>query len=265
MWPMNIFDFITQDEIDDLPDDDPQTAFTGFVRIAQGRLAERSSEIDQNDQSGWEELNEARLGFMNVVVAAAKKYQIEPFASLLVPSVKNFSSNDHKQFKTDLDHYMTQLLLDNSSRNKRDSVLITPELRTSIRTYVFHLRELIERSDEIEDTRRLVLLKRLSEFEAELEKKRLNFLAVTILAITLASAPGGLGASADIASKLLTNILRVVGEAKIVDEASKRLPSSAGQMIITGPRHGEIVQSDFGSSLQPRPRTSNDLDDDVPF
>jgi hypothetical protein len=39
---MIIFDFITQDEIDDLPDDDPQAAFVSFVRIAQHRLGERS-------------------------------------------------------------------------------------------------------------------------------------------------------------------------------------------------------------------------------
>jgi hypothetical protein len=31
----NIFDFITQGEINDLPDDDPQSAFTAFVRIPQ--------------------------------------------------------------------------------------------------------------------------------------------------------------------------------------------------------------------------------------
>jgi hypothetical protein len=35
---MNIFDFFTQEELDDLPDDDPQAAFIAFVRIAQRRL-----------------------------------------------------------------------------------------------------------------------------------------------------------------------------------------------------------------------------------
>src|SRR6266436_511260 len=103
---MNIFDFITQEEIDDLPDDDPQTAFVNFVRIAQHRLGEQAKKIDYTDQSGWEELSEARLGFMNVVIAAAKKYEIEPFASLSVPRVSNFRSEDHTQFKADLDHYL---------------------------------------------------------------------------------------------------------------------------------------------------------------
>jgi hypothetical protein len=221
---MNIFDFITPEEIDDLPDDDPHAAFVTFVRTAQQRLGERAAKIDHTDQAGWEELSEARHGFMNVVVAAAKKYEIEPFASLSVPRVGNFSSEEHTQFKADLDHYMTQLLLDNSSRTKRDSILITPEVKASIRTYVFHLRKLIEESTDIDEAKRTILLRRLTDFEAELEKKRLNLMAVTIVAITLASAPGGVWASADIANKLLTNILRVVGEAKIADEAARRLP-----------------------------------------
>ena len=134
---MNIFDFITQDEIDDLPDNDPQAAFVRFVRISQRRLGERSAQIDVNDQSGWEELSEARHGFMNVVIAAAKKYEIEPFATLSVPRLKNFGSDEHRQFKADLDHYLTQLLLDNSSRSKRDSVLISSELKDSITYFIY--------------------------------------------------------------------------------------------------------------------------------
>jgi hypothetical protein len=55
-------------------------------------------------------------GFMNVVIAAGKKYEIEPFASLSVPRLNKFDSEIHRQFKADLDHYLTQLLLDNSSR-----------------------------------------------------------------------------------------------------------------------------------------------------
>ena len=252
---MNIFDFITQEEIDDLPDDDPQAAFVRFVRIAQRRLGERTAQINPSEESGWEELNEARHGFMNVVIAAAKKYEIEPFATLSVPRQKSFGSDEHRQFKADLDHYLTQLLLDNSSRSKRDSVLISPQLKNTIRTYVFHLRDLIEKSDDLDEPKRQMLLRRLSEFETELDKKRLNLMAVTLLAITLAGGPGALWASADVANKLLTNILRVVGEAKIADDAVRRLPSSAAPMAITGPRPDEAVQGNFGS----------DMDDDIPF
>jgi hypothetical protein len=247
---MIIFDFITQEEIDDLPDDDPQAAFVAFVRIAQRRLGERTAKLDTRDESGWEELSEARHGFMNVVIAAAKRYKIEPFSSLSVPRLTKFNSDVHRQFKADLDHYLTQLLLDNSSRARRDSILVSPELKSTIRTYLFHLRELIEKATDLDGARKQVLLLRLSEFEAELDKKRLNLLAVTVLAITFLGAPGALWSSADVASKLLTNILRVVGEAKSVDDATRRLPSSEAPMAITGPRPEE---------------TRSDLDDEIPF
>lgn len=250
---MNIFDFITQEELDELPDNDPSEAFVRFVRIAQRRLGQRTAELgDELNQGGWEELNEARLGFMNVVVAAAKKYEIEPFALMEIPRIKEFGVDEHRQFKADLDHYLTQLLLDNSSRSKRESIPITAELKTTIRTYVFHLRELIEKATDIDEARRQVLLRRLSDFEAELEKKRLGLMTLAVLAITLAGAPGSLWSSADVANKLLTNILRVVGEAKMADDATRMLPPTTPPMSLTGPRKHEA------------PRHS-EMDDDIPF
>ncbi|MCK6449670.1 MAG: hypothetical protein L6R19_02235 [Alphaproteobacteria bacterium] len=78
---MNVFDFVTQDELDELPED-PRLAFATFVRHAQRRLAERTGQLQS--QEDWELLEDARHGFMNVVIAAAKRYEIEPFASLEV-------------------------------------------------------------------------------------------------------------------------------------------------------------------------------------
>jgi len=255
---MIIFDFITQEEIEDLPDDDPHVAFTTFVRIAQRRLGERTAEIDTNREEGWVQLEEARHGFMNVIIAAAKKYEIEPFASLSVPRLEDFDTKVHRQFKADLDHYLTQLVLDNSSRAKRDSVLVSAELKTTIRTYLHHLRVAIDKAEDLSEARRNVLLGKLAEFEAELDKKRLSLLAVTVLTITLLSAPGGLGATADMAGKLLTNILRVVGDAKLTEDEARRLPSSAAPMAITGPRKDD-PQLDNKTVRRP------DLDDEIPF
>jgi hypothetical protein len=92
-----VFDFITQEEItqeelDDLPDDDPQAAFATFVRIAQRRLAQRTEKLDPRNEYDWEPINEARNGFMNVVIAAAKKYGIEPIASIDVPRLQDFKT-----------------------------------------------------------------------------------------------------------------------------------------------------------------------------
>jgi hypothetical protein len=255
---MLIFDFITQEEIDELPVDDPSVAFTMFVRIAQRRLGEKTSKLDPGDRGDWELIEEARYAFMNIIIAAAKKYEIDPFTSLSVPRLEDYNFNTHRQFKADLDHYITQLVLDNSSRAKRDSVPISPELKSTIRTYLHHLREAIDRAGDLSESKRNVLLRRLAEFEAELEKKRLNLLAVTVIAITFLSAPGGLGSTADIASKLITNILRAVGEAKLVNDEARRIPSSAEPIAITGPRpkESELIKPE----IQRR-----EMDDEIPF
>jgi hypothetical protein len=255
---MNIFDFITQEEIDDLPDDNPQAAFVTFVRIAQRRLGERTSTIDANDRSGWEELQEARHGFMNVAIAAAKKFGIEPFASIEVPRLNEFDSDTHRQFRADLDHYMTQLLLDSSSRARRDSVFISQDLKATIRTYIHHLRDVIEKANDLGEAKREILLRRLEEFEDELGRKRLNLLAVTLLVITFASAPGGIWSSAEVANKLLGNILRVVGDAKTADDATRRLPSWETPLAISGPRPRDP------SLVKPK-AGKRGLDDDIPF
>jgi hypothetical protein len=248
---MMIFDFITQDEMDDLPDDDPQEAFTRFVGIARRKLADFTATLGE-EEADWHERSEAQHGFMNVVIAAAKRYEIQPLASLSLPRATKFSSDVYREFRSDLDHYLTQLLLSNSARAKRDSVLLTPEFKSTIRSYVFNLRDLIEKNKEIDDAKRRQMLKHLTDFEAELEKKRLNLLAVTVLAITLLVAPGALGSSVDIASKLVTNILRTVGEAKVQDDATRRLPSAAPPLAITGPR-------------PTNPVNNHELDDDIPF
>ncbi|MFH0299483.1 hypothetical protein AAFX91_20075 [Bradyrhizobium sp. 31Argb] len=259
---VGIFDFITLEQIESLPDDDPQNAFTEFVRIAQASLVILTRNTDTSQQEGWTELEESRHSFMNIVIGAAKKYEIQPFASLSVPRLQQFDEKVHRQFQADLDHYLTQLLLDNSSRSKRDSVTISPQLKTSIRTYLFHLRELIERSDDLSDSRRDALLKKLAEFEAELEKKRLNLMAVTVLAITLLAAPGGIWASADAAGKLLNNIMREIGEAKASDDSTRRLHSAEAPMALTGPRPND---PDLVGASTRSGRRDTSLDDDIPF
>jgi hypothetical protein len=194
---------------------------------------------------------------MNVVIAAAKRFEIQPLATLSVPRATKFNSDICREFRSDLDHYLTQLLLNNSARAKRDSVLLTPEFKTTIRSYVFNLRELIEKNKDINESKRRELLKHLADFEAALDKKRLNLLAVTAFAITVLGAPGALGSSADIATKLVTNILRTVGEAKVEDDATRRLPSAAPPLAITGPR--PVVDNS-------KPAVDNsDMDDDIPF
>jgi hypothetical protein len=249
---MSIFDFITQDEIDDLPED-PSLAFMSFVQHAQRRLAVLTDRLDASDETGWHKLQDVRYGFQNVIVAAAKRFRIEPFLNSVVPQRQHFnrSDEDYRQFVADLDHYMTQLVLDSSMRSRRDSVFIAPPVKDKIRKYLHGLKTAVDQSN-FPASKRAALLEKLAEFERDLEKQRLSLIAVTRFMLGVMVIPGGAWASWEVVSKLTTSILQVVAEAKSVDDENRSLPPSEAPAVLLPPRRSE-------------PRPTNELDDDVPF
>ncbi|RYD42261.1 MAG: hypothetical protein EOP63_13405 [Sphingomonadales bacterium] len=115
---MSILNFVRQEDLDDL-DEDSRTAFMQLVNHAQRSLGERTKNLDEQDQYQWREIEDERLSFMNVRIASAKRFEIEPFASMIVPRQDNFRTEEWRQFKSDLDHYITQLVLDNSKPRRQ--------------------------------------------------------------------------------------------------------------------------------------------------
>jgi hypothetical protein len=251
---MSIFTFMDQDQLDDLPED-PAMAFMTLARFAQHRLAEESAKLDPDERNQWEQLEELRHSFMNVVVAAAKRFEIEPFVSMEVPKISDFGDKDHRQFRADLDHYLTQLMLDNSIRNKRDSVEVLPKSKDRIRSYIHGLRGCLEQAN-MTAAKREALLKKLDQFEHELERRRLSLLAVTRLTLELLAIPGGLWASSEVAGRLVTNVMQVVAEAKLAEDETRQLPPVAPPKALSAPRV---------EKPRPQPAFDSDLDDDVPF
>lgn len=250
---MNIFDFITQEEIEELSED-PHLAFSTFAGHASRRLSKRTAELDSaNDQEAYHQLEEARHGFMNVVVAAAKKYKIDPFASMEVPTHQQFDFNAHRDFKSDLDHYMTQLLLDNVIRERSNSVSLAPKAKDRLRGHIHGLKTCIDSAD-LSDARKAVLLKKLAEFEAELDKRRLSLLAVTRITLEILALPGGVWATGEMVNKLTTNVLEIVAEAKAAEDEARQLAPTAPPMQLSAPRR-----------LVTTWRDTDDLDDDIPF
>ena len=253
---MTILNFVTQDELDDLPED-PSVAFMTLVNHAQRRLGEQTKNLDPEERYQWEQRDEIRHSFMNVVVAAAKRFEIEPFVSMQVPRLDSFKDNDHKQFKADLDHYVTQLMLDNSIRAKHDSVAVLPKSKDRIRSHVHALRGCLEKAN-MTSAKREALAKKLDAFEAELEKRRLSILAVTRMALEILALPGGVWASAELAPKLITNIMQTVAEAKAAENETRALLPPAPPKALSAPRAPEPEQLRVGGF-------GDDLDDDVPF
>lgn len=252
---MNIYDLVLPEEIEELSDDASE-AFAEFVRIAQSRYRDWVKDT-ADDEEGWHFLREARLGYVSTIIAAGKMYNVEPFSGKSVPEVRNFSSDDFDQFKSDLDHYIAQIVLDKGIRRKRDSVGIDETSRTQIRTYLSGLRECIDKAD-MEESMRANLLKKLADFEAVIDKKRVSLLAVTLVSVALLGAPSSVWGSADIVHRLVTSMIGVVAEAKIIEDASRKIPPIEKPALLQPPR------PNIEKHKNPAPAFEND-DDDIPF
>lgn len=252
---MSILNFVKQEQLDDL-DEDPKIAFMQLVNHAQRSLDELTRPLNDTEEADWRKLEDFRLSFMNVVLASAKRFEIEPFLSMEVPSRKSFDSRDFDQFRFDLDHYLTQLVLDNSLRSKRDTVEILPKSRDAIRQYIHALRDCIEAANMTEQKRE-ALLKRLDALQTELDKRRVNMMHFAKVAFALWAIPGTVWSSYDVANKLISNIMHNLAEAKEAEEGQKKIPSADVPKALSPPRTEKKIfnKTSFG----------DDFDDDIPF
>lgn len=252
---MSILNFVNQDQLDDL-DEDPKIAFMELVNIAQRSLHDQIKDLNEDDQNEWRQIENLRLSFMNVVLASAKRFEINPFVAMDVPKRNQFDTRDYEQFKYDLDHYVTQLILDNSLRSKSESVEILPKSKDTIRGYVRALRDCIENANMAENKRE-ALLKKLDALETELEKRRVNMMNVARVAFALWAIPGSAWASYDVANKLISSLMHNVSEAKEAEDSLKKLPAKQAPKKLSAPRKAQpIIGKGFGV---------DDLDDDIPF
>lgn len=251
---MSILDFVTQSQLDDL-DEDPRLAFMELVNIAQRSLHAQTEHLDDSEQHDWRLIEELRLSFMNVVLAAAKRFEIEPFHSMDVPQYGDFQNKNYLQFKYDLDHFITQLVIDNSLRSRANSVEILPKSKETIRTYIHGLRTCIENANMVEK-KRTALLRQLDALEAELEKRRVSMVAVARVAFALWAIPGSAWASYDVANKLISNVMHTVAEAKEEEDRQRVLPTSQPHKALSPPRRPQAAATSAGW---------DDLDGDIPF
>ena len=253
---MTILNFVTQEQLDNL-DEEPKAAFMGLVNHAQRSLDQQIAKFDPENQYEWNQRESLQQKFMNVVVASGKRLGVEPFTAMIVPKLSNYTDHDYKQFQADLDHFVTQLVLDNTVRAKRMSVEILPASKDQIRSYLHGLRKCVEDSD-IAASKKNSLLDKLDAFEKELEKRRLSILAVTLLSFEILAIPGATWASVDMMHKLITNITQTVAEAKQEEERTRKIGPMQQPKALSPPRASENASNE---SWSPK----SDLDNDIPF
>ena len=247
---MEFFDFIKPEELDELPED-PQAAFIAFVRIAGPRLKEKLKALGARDNDTYEDIDDARYGFQNVILGAARKYGIEPFASLQMPTIENHDDKHYRQFRHDLTHYITQIMLATADQDRINSVPLREDVRQSIETYIFHLREAISRTD-LSDKKKDDLYKKLDELERELDRRRVRLTVVWGVVMAILAAPGDLVGSYDAVVRITNSITRAIGQAKEADNEQRRI-SYDEPVALIAPRQPEIEKH------------KDEMDDEIPF
>ncbi len=261
---MNIFDVFKPGEIDELPDD-PREAFVEFVRRCQAKLEEMvSAAVERDSDNGWRTADEYRHDFMSMVIAAGKRFDIADFKSRIVPERQNWGYSQYEEFTAELNHYLTQVVLDNSVRGKRESVELSPKSKDRIRQHIHALKNLLDQA-ELDPDKKASMLTKLERFEQELDKKRMPLAAVGLLAITLLSAPGGIWQSADIANKLIHDVFDEVHQAQVIADERRLAAPSQEPAQLSPPRptfEGPPPRSKRSSA--PAFETGG-IDDDIPF
>lgn len=255
-------EILSEEFLAELPDD-PQAAFGMVLRRADAYLAEALQAVDERENNSWYPYETAQHTAMNTIIAVAKRYEIQPFASMVVPSRKGFGSEHFTEFKVDLDHYAAQLLLDNSIRSKRDAVAIEPKIKDRLRQHIHGIKTLIDQAD-MPEPRRAVLHKRIADFEAALEKPRVNvvMLAGAMVAILAGAANVAQLADSQAIHKLAGTIMATIGQAKAIDEEKRELPPVQPPQAMLPPRPADHV----AGTPKGRGKTfTADLDDEIPF
>jgi hypothetical protein len=263
---MDINDLFTPQELEELSDD-PRVAFAEIVRKATAVLRERTQGLfgGREDAESWRYALEERYGFVNLIVAAGKTLKIEPFVSRQVADVTSFEDSDYREFRSELDHYMTQMALDNARRGKREGITLPPDAKARIRKHISALKLLIDAS-EIGEKKKMSMRSKLDQFEKELDKQRLPLGAVGVIALSLFALPPDLADNAQMAIQAISGIFGEVQSAKSAEDEQRQLPLIEEPLLLSPPR---IPEAPFTG---PRPtRTSaapafeGGADEEIPF
>lgn len=259
---MSVMDILTEEFLAELPDD-PRAAFGMVLRRAEDYLAEARQAVDENEHGSWNTYETAQHTAMNTIIAVAKHYEIEPFSSMGVPPRTNFSFTDFIEFKVDLDHYAAQLLLDNSIRSKRDAITMEPKAKDRLRQHIHGIKTLIDEA-EMPEPRRAILHNRIADFEAALEKPRVNVVRLAGLMVLVLAGTADVAQLADSPTiqKLVASIMTTIGQAKAVDEGKRELPPVQPPQPLLPPRpkdHAAEAPKERGKTF------TTDLDDEIPF
>jgi hypothetical protein len=236
------------ERFDDLPDD-PEEAFLFLESLFRTRCAQQLPDNRDDNYFPAEEY----LEYMSRTLAAATELEIDSLSSWRLPSAVDFSVDDYRNFRRDVEHVRTVLQIRHSRRVKGYSVALDPATKEKIRHYVFQIRAVVDRLD-IDEWKKRSLFDKLGAFESEVNNDRTRFEFFGTVVIYASEVLGAAAEKAEPAREWIDSIARLLWGADTV-ERTKRLPPPQERRRIEPPKE------------RPSPQRQNrrSLDDDIPF
>jgi hypothetical protein len=258
---MKVGNLVREEDFDSAPEA-PDEAFAYLSELAGERLDSLRARTS-DDEEGWHRKTECEYLYMNVIVGLAKSLDLSDLKEMAIPARTNFDSDAFTQFKSDIDHYVTQVMVKRVLSRRRDSILTGKNFREELRTELHHLKSAVDNS-RLPEGRKAALHEKIRDFEAILDKPRLNIVAVGRVVFEILSLTANVASVADSATihKLLTSVQARIGAQIAQQKADSAVEGSAPRLIEATPPKKEVVKSGFGSGREVFPA---DLDDEIPF
>jgi len=153
-------------------------------------------------------------------------------------------------FTADVDHFTTQVRIQNAPRNRQNSVGLDGNTKAKIHHYIQRIREAIEKANLPED-KKDSLFSKLSNFALEVDKNRTSLQAGMAVYIAVCDGIGQGFRKLEPVRKMIDSIAALLGRAKEAED-SLQLPSPPELKRIPPPHR----------QLEPPPSSE---DDEIPF
>lgn len=238
---------------------EPHRKFAALEQTARRKM----NEIMDNTQSG-DLATELRNQYTTLMISAAR--------ALGIPGV-GYPSGDYRNeweeyqaFSISVQGVVAQIMLNQELVAGVNSVQLATATKAKIEGQISILRDLIENSD-MPAKRRKKLIAQLDDFTAELNRPRLNYAAVAVVATAfLAGIQGVTSTLADAPSAYQTvgSILKWIGQDKDAEERERERLGAPAPMLpspivpVPKPMTDSAAQPPFCGF-------ADDLDDGVPF
>lgn len=236
------FEFITDQELADLPEDDEQ-AFVLFERTIRDRYLRIS---------GKDSTDDAERAYVKHILSFVKQTGIELHINLAPPNDIEGFYVWFDAFFRDIDDCVLDLRVAHARKNKTNfttSIYLSYDCREEIDKLLARVRKVVNQAD-FPEAKKDAIYQRIAALQAEVDKSRTRLDAFLSRWLDVTNAVGEGAENLEPLAKLLERIMKVLGRAKAQQETGQ-LPTSEETKKLPSPEVDGNSDSLLGDESTP--------------